>query len=302
MRRRVAALLVTAVVAGCGSGATTGSSGDREGVPDAQEADDLPPLPIDRYKLGKRATKEFDTARDRLAQRCMVDLGFTGFPLDPKPPKSRRSSGAPLLALRVRETPLGPLDLDRAKRWGYGWSPKKGPLAGAGPKGRAMTDKEYAALYGLSDDAPKGGCAGQGDRQLLKGVADSPHMWAYPARREQRLEAAVAKDRRLRKTFATWSDCVVDKGFKRYGNPEAAQKDKAWGPGRDGNTTQTKREVGTAVADIECKRKHNTLGVWWSVLAKRQRADIDRNNAAYEAVRRDLDTVRANLRSAVDGY
>lgn len=301
MRGTVAALLVTAVVAGCGAGATTGSSGDRKGASEAEEADDVPALPIDRYKLGKRATRDFDTARDRLAQRCMVRLGFTDFPLDPKPPKSFGSSGAPLLALRVSGTPLGPLDLDQAKRWGCGWSPKKAPLGGAGPKGRAMTDKEYAALYGRSGDAPKGGCAGQGDRQLLKGVADATHMWAYPSRRAERLEKAVAKEPRMRKAFATWSDCVVDKGFKRYGNPEAAQEDKAWGRGRDGNTTHTQREVGTAVADIECKRKHNTLGVWWSVTAERQRADIDRNKAAYEAVRRDLDTVRANVRSAANG-
>ncbi|WP_167542469.1 hypothetical protein [Streptomyces himastatinicus] len=276
-------------------------------MPEVKEADDLPPLPIDRYKLGKRATKEFDTARNRLAQRCMVGLGFTDFPLDPKPPKSYGSSGAPgapgasLLTLRRSETPLGPLDLDQAKRWGYGWAPAKAPLGVAGPKGRAMTDKEYAALYGRSGDAPKGGCAGQGDRQLLKGVADATHMWAYPSRRQERLEKAVAKDRRMRKAFATWSDCVVDKGFKRYRNPEAARQDKAWGTGRDGNTTHTQREVGTAVADIECKRKHNTLGVWWSVTAERQRADIDRNKAVYEAVRRDLDTVRANVRSTADG-
>ncbi|WP_257231691.1 hypothetical protein [Streptomyces sp. Rer75] len=267
-------------------------------MPEVKEADDLPMLPIDRYKLGKRATKEFDTARDRLAQRCMVGLGFADFPLDPKPPKSSGSSGSSLLTLRLSETPLGPLDLDRAKRWGYGWAPKASPLGGAGPKGRAMTDKEYAALYGLSSSrAPKGGCAGQGDRQLLKGVEDTTHMWAYPSRREERLEKAVAKEPRLRKAVATWSDCVVDKGFKRYGNPEAARKDKGWGTSRDGNTTHTEREVGTAVADIECKRKHNTLGVWWSVMAKRQRADIDRNKAAYEAVRRDLDTLRANARS-----
>ncbi len=122
----------------------------------------------------------------------MVGLGFTDLPLYPKPPKSFGPSGSPLLALSVSGTPLGPLDLDQAERWGYGWAPTKAPLDVAGPKGRAMTDKEYAALYGRSGDAPKGGCAGQGDRQLLKGVADTTRMWAYPSRRAERLDPAPA--------------------------------------------------------------------------------------------------------------
>ncbi|MGW2328056.1 hypothetical protein ACWC5C_20060 [Streptomyces sp. NPDC001700] len=301
LRWPVAALLATVAVAGCGSGATTGSSGEKRGVPQVKEAKDLPRLPIDRYRLGERASKDFDAARDRLAQRCMVGLGFTDFPLDPKPPKSY-GGGSSLLAVSVSETPLGPLDLDRAKRWGYGWASKTNPLGLPGPKGRAMTDKEYAALYALSSGsgAPKGGCSGQGDTRLLKGVADANRMWTYPDRRAKRLKGAVAKDRRIRQAFATWSDCVADKGIKRYGNPEAAREDKAWDTGRDGDTTHTKREVATAVADIECKRKHNTLGVWWSVMKERQRTDIARHKAAYEAVRRDLDTLRANVRSAAD--
>ncbi|MEU3921894.1 hypothetical protein [Streptomyces sp. NPDC029004] len=62
----------------------------------------------------------------------------------------------------------------------------------------------------------------------------------------------------------------------------------------------TERELATATADVECKRKHETVRVWWGVRAEMQRADVERNKATYEAVRRDLDTVRANIRRALD--
>ncbi|MGO4422057.1 hypothetical protein AB4Z54_25985, partial [Streptomyces sp. MCAF7] len=80
-----------------------------------------------------------------LAQRCMIRLGFTDFPADPKRPRSYASS---LLTIVGTSASLGPLDLDQAKRWGYGWEPKR--RKALEPTGRAMTDAEYAALYAMS--------------------------------------------------------------------------------------------------------------------------------------------------------
>ncbi|WP_190139349.1 hypothetical protein [Streptomyces longispororuber] len=130
-------------------------------------------------------------------------------------------------------------------------------------------------------------------------VKDEQHMNGYVMERRAALDEAVAKNPRMRRALDTWADCVVEKGFKRYASPEAAFRDKAWGRGGDGRTTRTRRERDTAVADIECKREHNTAGVWWAIAAEKQRRDISRRQASYDAVRADLDRVRAAVRRAL---
>ncbi|MER7795049.1 hypothetical protein [Streptomyces sp. NPDC097640] len=297
-----AALLTVVAVTGCGAGTDAPSSPRVKGVPEVKDEKDLPALPLDGYRLSTEESKRFGKAQRLLAQRCMIRLGFTDFPADPKPPRSYASS---LLTISGTSTSLGPLDLDQAKRWGYGWEPKR--RKALVPTGRAMTDAEYAALYGMSTSgaAPKGsksserGCSGRANEQLLKGVADSRRMWTLPAAHDADLRKAVQKDRQVRRAFATWSACVVDKGGKRFADPMAAYSDKGWRRGKDGNTAHTRREVATAVADIECKREHNTLGVWWAVLAEHQRSDIRRNKHEYDAVRGDLDVLRGNIRKAL---
>ncbi|MGW3563329.1 hypothetical protein ACWDSL_05405 [Streptomyces sp. NPDC000941] len=304
--RRWAAALLTAVavaVAGCGSGADAPRSPGAKGVPEVMEEKDLPDLPLDSYRLDTEESRRFGKAQRLLAQRCMIRLGFTDFPADPKP--LAPSTPAATLVITALPTSLGAFDLDRAKRWGYGWEPK--PRKALEPTGRAVTRAEHAALYGMSRTGaiPKGGksrergCSEKANEQLLKGVADSRRMWTFPATHDADLRKAVEKDRQVRRAFATWSKCVVDKGGKRFADPMAAYDDKGWRRGKDGNTPHTRREVATAVADVECKREHNTLGVWWAALAKRQRSDIQRNKHEYDAVRGDLDVLRGNIRKAL---
>lgn len=282
-------LLVMAMT-GCGEGSGSGGA-------DGASSKEAPRLPMDRYRFDSDY-KRYGEAKDRLAQRCMVRRGFDDFPLHPKSPDSgaRRLN---LVAVAM-STPYGQLDLDHARRWGYGWDPKR--QAKWEPDGRAMTNEEFAVLYGQQRrEGLKGGCSGEADRRLLKGVKNPTHMWTYPSGREQHLEKAAKKDPRVRRALKSWAQCVVDKGFKRYQTPEEAFRDKAWGRGQNGNTTRTKRELGTAVADIECKREHDTVGVWSAVLAERQRADITAHKAEYDAVRRDLATMMSNARSATGG-
>ncbi|WP_245881692.1 hypothetical protein [Streptomyces milbemycinicus] len=304
-RRWPAALLtaVTVAVAGCGSGADVPGSPGVKGVPQVMEEKDLPDLPLDRYRLDTEESRQFGKAQRLLAQRCMIRLGFTDFPADPKP--LTPSTPGVTLVVSAMPTSLGAFDLDHAKRWGYGWKP--GPRKTLEPTGRAMTQAEHAALYGTSSNGavPSGGksrergCSGKANEQLLKGVADSRRMWTFPSGRDAELRKAVQKDRQVRRAFATWSKCVVDKGGKRFADPMAAYSDKGWWRGKDGNTPHTRREVATAVADVECKREQNTLGVWWAALAKRQRADIQRHEDTYAAVRGDVEVLRSNIRKAL---
>ncbi|MDX3229062.1 hypothetical protein [Streptomyces sp. ME19-01-6] len=298
-----AVLLAAVAVAGCGAGSDAPSSPRLKGVPQVKDEKDLPALPLDRYRLSTEESRRFGKAQRLLAQRCMIRLGFTDFPADPKPPAP--STPARTLVITALPTQLGAFDLDHAKRWGYGWEPRL--RKALEPTGRAMTQAEFAALYGMSSTGaiPRGGksrergCSGKANEQLLKGVADSRRMWTFPTGRDTDLRKAAKKDRQVRRAFATWSTCVVDKGGKRFADPMAAYSDKGWRRGEDGNTPHTRREVATAVADVECKREQNTLGVWWAALDKRQRSDIERNKHEYALVRGDLDVLRGNIRKAL---
>ncbi|MET7620842.1 hypothetical protein [Streptomyces sp. NPDC005408] len=298
---RWGALLVLAAVALTGCGLLT----DDAKAPFAATGADIPQLPLDRYELSTLEYKRFDRAQDRLVQRCMVGFGYADFPLDPK---DRQREAAPIVWVTVSSSPFGMLDLDKARRWGYGWDPKRSVLPEH--KGRAMTEEEYGVLYGTrlggattirGRKVLENGCSGEASKQLTSGVKDSRSMWSYVSGREVSLAKTEPKDERIRGAWDTWSQCVVDKGLGRYGSPDKAFADKAWKRGSGGNTTRTARELATATADVECKRKHDTVRVWWEARAAIQRADVERNKAKYAAVLRDLDVVRANIRRALDG-
>ena len=122
----------------------------------------------------------------------------------------------------------------------------------------------------------------------MRGVKDSMQHVVVRLGTRTQPDRAEPKDERIRQAWDTWSQCVVDKGLGRYENPDKAFEDKAWQRGSGGNTTRTERELATATADVECKRKHDTVRVWWEVRAEMQRADVERNKARYEAVRAGL--------------
>ena len=91
-------------------------------APFAASEEDIPELPIDRYRLSTKEYQRFNLAQARLEQRCMVAFGFADFPLDPKDPPRRMAA---IMSVLVSSGPFGMLDLDDARRWGYGWDPKK---------------------------------------------------------------------------------------------------------------------------------------------------------------------------------
>ncbi|HET6353257.1 hypothetical protein [Streptomyces sp.] len=293
------AFLLAFLLTGCGLGA-----GREAKAPFAATEADIPPLPLDRYQLSSKEYERFTQAQHRLVQRCMVGFGYAGFPLDPKDPQRGLAA---VMSVLVSSSPFGMLDLDDARRWGYGWDPKKS--MDWKPKDRVMTEEEYGVVHGPGSGGaatihgrkvPENGCSGEADKQLISGVKDSMRMWSYVSGRQHSLTGTEPRDGRIRQAWDTWSQCVVDKGLGRYRNPDKAFEDKAWQRGSGGNTTRTERELATATADVECKRKHDTVRVWWEVRAEIQRADVERNKATYEAVRRDLDTMRANIRRALD--
>lgn len=243
-------------------------------------ASDLGPLPADRYDYTPQDYQRSQRASALLVRQCMAEHGHPDFPLDPRYPND------PLVVTAVG-TDYGVLDLDDARRWGYGWDPAKSQAQR--PKGRRMTDAEYA-------DFPD--CNAEASRRLLRGI-DVKRDWLYAGTRAVEVDKAVKRDPRLRAAWDVWSRCVADQGFTRYPDPEAAYTDTAWQRGSDGNTRHTARERATAAADVTCKRRHHTAELWHAVRARKQAADISRHRARYTAGLRALRTYRANVAEVI---
>lgn len=239
-------------------------------------ASDLGPLPADRYAYTQEDYQRSERASALLVRQCMADRGHPDFPLDPRYPRD------PIVATAVG-TDYGVLDLDAARRWGYGWDPVK--QADSQPKGRRMTNAEYA-------DLPA--CTTEAGRRLMRGI-NVERDWLYAGRRALEVDKALKRDPGLRAAWDVWSRCVSGEGFTRYPDPAAAYTDDAWERGSDGNTRHTQRERATAVADVTCKRRHRTAEVWHALQARKQAADIAVHRDRYAAGLRALQTYRANI-------
>ncbi|MFJ9039516.1 hypothetical protein ACIRF8_23320 [Streptomyces sp. NPDC102406] len=303
MRRRgVVCVAVGAVVLGF-AGGDLGTGGHAkawaDGTPVVWTEDEMPELPLERYEFDGGDEKAYDrmeSATRLLTQRCMVRHGFADFPLDPKYPGMSQSYTTTMVA--VSTGPVGLYGLGQARRWGYGWDPGKN-MRPPEPRGREMTVEESAVYYG-DGRSEHSGCYGEASRRLQRGLRDSKRMWTYVTDREAALQRQAEREPRLRRAYQVWADCVVDKGFERYADPVDAYDSKAWKRGQDGNTRRSEREVGTAVADIECKRAHNTGGVWWSVMERLQRRELRLHRAEFESVRKDRDRLLAQSRKVLE--
>ncbi|MFD8733410.1 hypothetical protein ACFV06_00635 [Streptomyces sp. NPDC059618] len=261
---RLSAVVVLAAVCVAGQG--------QPGI--IRTASDLGPLPGDRYSYTPQDYQRSERASALLVRQCMARHGHPDFPLDPRYPTD------PVVAVAVG-TDYGDLDLAAAQHWGYGWDPAK-PLVPR-PKGRRMTNVEYADLPACNVDA---------SRRLMRGI-DLKRDWLYASTRALEIDKAVRRDPRLRTAWAVWSRCVADQGFTHYPDPVAAYTDTAWQRGSDGNTRQTRRERATAVADVTCKRRHHTAELWHTVKAQKQTADIRRHRDRYTAGLQALRKYRA---------
>ncbi|MEU6761016.1 hypothetical protein ABZ916_00710 [Streptomyces sp. NPDC046853] len=264
-------------------------------MPSVREEKDLPELPLERYEFSTRDSERQTEAQERMTRTCMRKRGFEDFPLRPARPEMANSLA--MVAVAMPSYPYGTLDLDGARRWGYGWEPAPSRTDARWPEGRAVREEEQEALYGRGGKRASG-CANSGAERLTEGVRDKTRMYTYVSERSQRLDKVIAKDKRVREALDTWSDCLESKGVKRYRTPYDAFGDKAWSRGNDhgGNTDRSAKERATATADVECKREHNTAGVWWAVREEKQREDVARHKDTYEAVRADQNRLRANVK------
>ncbi|MGW0731980.1 hypothetical protein [Streptomyces sp. NPDC002851] len=307
--RVVVAVGVVLVASGCGgerSGADGGGarSGGIPVVTSHQQAQELPELPLaaDRFQYSAREQRQIEEAEALLAQACMRRRGHEDFPKYPG-----NDMGNTVLTMVSSDGNFALTDPARARRWGYGNDPAKVrewresyEEKRRARQGRPLRPDERRDYDGLSerttgDGKRPGGCVDAAHARLARGVADAKNdaFRTYASNRQYQVWRAAERRPELKKAFRDWAACLKTKGVRAYRTPNEPYQDKRWAD-RDGA-----RGVRTAVADVACKFEHNTVGIWWSVLDRSERADLARHKERYERAARDMATYLANARTVL---
>lgn len=171
---------------------------------------------------------------------------------------------------------FGVVDLEEVQRYGY-HPPGSGPLIADGstsdPVKEAnsvpITEEQDAVASGLTERTevnglaiPPGGCIAEA--RTAVGTQNDPVLEltemtiGYGAMQAE-------KDPRVLRAFDLWSVCMAEAGH-RYASPWDANNDPAWS-----TSAATAQEIAVAVADVECQRESNLVGLRVAVAAAWQR-------------------------------
>ncbi|WP_290062214.1 hypothetical protein [Amycolatopsis solani] len=251
MRKLLTTVAVAAALAGCAA------------PPNLLRSTDLR-LPLDDYLLSPAELRELSAARELLVRRCLAAAGFA-YP--------SRADSAPKGPRTWNERRYGGTDADLVAVDGYGLGDREPTGDKPAPK---LDAAARAALEG-----PRGCAAKAGEEQRRGGPEldrDLPRRLASESFARSRGAPEVTD------VVRKWSDCMRAGGFA-YDDPLAPPADPRWaGPGKPAAA-----EIATATADLECKRRTNLVGVWFTAETAVQRGLVDGNRAALESIRRAAD-------------
>ncbi|WP_406088284.1 hypothetical protein [Kitasatospora purpeofusca] len=278
-------LIVLLALAACSD--KDSSAGDASKEPDlgaiAQRvATDDVAFPLDAYRLTDEQRTSVARARAGLAASCMKRFGFD---IQPPPMSTPSRVGGP----NSRVYGIG--SLERAQTYGFHLmeSEKKEPHKQEEVSPAAvsvMTGKGQASSNG--QEIPEGGCLGEAARLIRKGgpaVADDDYAGALALEASQRAK----KDSRLLKAFSDWSACMRDRGFN-YRNPSDPENDRALIAGAE----VTGQEISVAVADVECKKTTNVVGVWFAVDTAYQKQAMEQHASELQKAKETIDAMVRN--------
>jgi hypothetical protein len=290
MRRPIAVVcggLVGILIAGCSSEQSTKSR--PVPTPVAHSMAGLS-LPISKYTLDPAQEAQVERAGDYLTQQCMRRFGFD-YPVTPP----SKAALATKVFTEFNSRRYGVTNRESVLLYGYGLPPW---VQGAEPRPmEKMSDAEFMVLDGTADDRkrsvagqqiPPDGCSGEAERKLSgaglgtkKGTA-SPA--ALPAQILQTSFLRAQSDPRVLMVFQRWATCMKERGYS-YENPFKALGDKRWT--REGNhPSKAHRE--TALADIDCKKKTNVIGVEYAIESEYQNIEIDKHAEELARIRKSL--------------
>ncbi|MFI0937223.1 hypothetical protein [Streptomyces sp. NPDC021020] len=302
------AAVALAATAGCtssqSSGRTDGAGHARQAPPATGAA---PDIPLAAYLPSGRQLRDYATARQILANRCLAGFGFSPDPLPP----AFTADDADVTSLTARRYMLA--DPAAARAYGYHTSltpsyvrvDRRDRAAqqaeqAARPDHRSAADRALVSL-GLDPAGnpvphpriggravPEGGCTAQANRALTGTDdaltrADLPNTLQIDAWQQSRDDPGV------KRAFAGWSACMAARGY-RYPDPVAVDNAADWQ-----SATPSARELATATADVACKQQAHVVTAWHAADSALQTAAIARNTAALAAVRAGLGATTAKV-------
>ncbi|MGI5340750.1 hypothetical protein ACQEVS_26820 [Streptomyces sp. CA-181903] len=308
--------LILSVLAGCsgtyhGPAVAPAAPAAVPGSADRRAADDPATwsLPLMRYLPTEAQARTISRAQETLTRQCARRYGITLTPEPELPPLGPKN---------VMDWRYGIHDRGLTVRRGYQVDDAQQARYDAALRARARlprpardtpvvvsgTHLPADVLAAVGTEArkgvvagkpvPDGGCGGEAQRAL---GTTNQGVSPFVARLMTASYPRSMKEPDVKRAFAQWSACMRERGF-RYGAPMEANDDPAFHPGPRG---VTRKEIDTAVADLDCREAHSVAEVWHAAETRLQNDVVIREKAALAGERRALDRTLAAARQVVGG-
>ncbi|MBQ1072177.1 hypothetical protein KBX06_03205 [Micromonospora sp. C31] len=291
MKRRVklliAALLAASAISAtaCGNPVTAEAEGEPPVVDIPSDVDlQTYVLPLDAYIFSLKDHRILDRARAIITTACLERFGYrVAVPQIPEPLQSKNAER------------YGIVDIGKAKRFGYHPDPL---LISNRPVEPELPAGAYAVMHGevstsTGTQVPEGGCLGEARRQI-KSVEQDRMAPAYALAGESSRKAR--NDSRVTAALGQWAACMAQRGYQ-YTDPLKANDDNRW----QEKPSATTDEIQVAVADVECKRATNLVGVWISVESAYQERAVEKNSESLRELKTIMDRELRNAATVSAG-
>ena len=232
-------------------------------------------LPLDAYVQDSGERQTVLRAEYVLTKSCVEQFGFqfAAPAWDKSPADVPNGEGSAHYRL------YGLLDVDHAKQMGY-HSYGQDVASEAAYADVKLPNDYYnvvAAKFGggtfNGKVIPDGGCLGAAQREV-EGATDVslPEQLAFDS------WTASKSDSRVVAAFATWSECMAKSDYD-YSTPMEANNDPKWSGDK-----ASAEEIAVAVADVNCKKTTNLVGIRMAVDAAYLRIAISQHGAELNAI------------------
>ncbi|MFF2386432.1 hypothetical protein [Streptomyces sp. NPDC058108] len=240
-------------------------------------------LPVDSYMPTGHELLQTTDAMTTLEQRCVRRFGVRYTPTEARLPnfsKNSRRYGVPE-------------SLQVAREFGFHMTqndPRSLPEhLGTPPSAEVRTVLTATSSHGLVSSyhgmrLPSGGCVGEADRAITGGDVDqrAGHSPMAEQIRAHSFEYSTL-DPRVIAAQAAWKKCMSAQGYTNYKKTFDASGDQRWN-----TASATSQEIGVAVADWQCAKGGNLVGIWFAVESAYQDDQIDRHAEELQQAREGL--------------
>ncbi|MFJ9820007.1 hypothetical protein ACIRU3_33015 [Streptomyces sp. NPDC101151] len=287
----ICAVAAVGLLAGCSNASPQGEKPPKPtvskvpgvtSIPHLTDTADLA-LPVDAYMPTGRDLLQTTDAMTTLEQRCVSRYGLKYTPTEARLPnfsKNSRRYGVPESLQVAREFGFHMTQNDpRSLPKHLGTPPSqevRTVLTASSPQG------PLTSYHGIS--LPKGGCVAEADRALTGGD-EKQRAGHSPVAEEIRAHSFEYSqlDPRVIAAQTAWKKCMSAQGYTNYKKTFDASGDERWNV-----STATSQEIAVAVADWQCAKQVNLVGVWSAVESAYQNAEIEKHAEELQQARDGL--------------